>query len=527
MRRFLLVRGLQPLALGALLVCIAIACVPRDERALDQASEISSGVACAELTRAEPSEPVPHALSALLGTWHLDLHIDGVAPFPRAMRVGPRSTFGVQGLQVMFRSGHVLFRSEYDLGTTRVLWALDACHAPARRGSPSAPALRGVLRRCATFTDTATMARHTECLNGTFSATRLARLPGEAASVGLRFISEVREFPGSAAESQTANVRVRGDLAYLARFEDGLRIVDLREPSEPRHLGHVAPRELAQGEIYNDLKLLGRHALLASSRFGMVVVDVGDPSAPVQVTAFPVRGPNRTRVNVHSIFIEGTKAYLAELSFAGLRTVDLRDPAAPADRGIFAAPEAAVQEDVFVHDLSVRDGIAWLNYWGLGMVAVDLSTQPPRELGRFTYPRMTSHANALFDVAGRRYALHGDEDHGAHLRIVDVTTPGDARFMQQVSEVSLRPEVSIHNIEVHGTRAYIAWYQDGLRVLDVSNPARPTPVAHFNTWSPHVHPGESFYEGALGVHLDPARGRVYVADTHRGLIVLEDPALVP
>ena len=502
-------------------LALAAACVPRDDRALDQAAEISSGAACAQLADTEPRVPLPRDLNALLGTWHLDLHLDGALPFPRALRVSRTSTFGAQRLQVLFRPGHPLWRSEYDAGTTHILWALDACHA----SSPNE--LHGVLQRCATFIDTTTMMPRTECLNGRFQAKRVAPLAGEPPSAGLRFLGEVDEFPGAAVESETANVRVREDVAYLARFEDGLRIVDMRDPARPQHLGHVEPREVPRGEIFNDVKLLGHHALLASSRFGLVIVDVADPRAPATITSFPVRGPNRTRVNVHSIFVEGTTAYLAELSFAGIRAVDLREPTLPEDRGVFAAREASVQEDAFVHDLSASDGIAWLNYWGLGLVAIDLTGPSPRELGRFTYPRMTSHANATFRTGGRRYALHGDEDFGAHLRILDITAPGDDRFLKQVAAVSLRPEVSIHNIEMHGTRASIAWYQDGLRVLELANPARPTQVAHFNSWNPRVHPGLSFYEGAIGVHVDPNRRRVYLADTHRGLIVLEDPALGP
>jgi hypothetical protein len=158
-------------------------------------------------------------------------------------------------------------------------------------------------------------------------------------------------------------------------------------------------------------------------------------------------------------------------------------------------------------------------------VAFDLSAPTPREIGRFTYPRMTSHASAIVRVGDRRIALHGDEDYGAHLRIVDVTSPTDPAWMQQIGAFSLRPEVSIHNISVVGTRAYIAWYQDGLRVIDFTDPSRPRQVAYANTWDPAIHPGRSFYEGAIGVDVHAETRRIYLADTHRGLLVFEDPSL--
>ena len=86
---------------------------------------------------------------------------------------------------------------------------------------------------------------------------------------------------------------------------------------------------------------------------------------------------------------------------------------------------------------------------------------------------------------------------------------------------STRPEVSVHNVMASGDRAYVAYYQDGVRILDLSDPTDPTEIAHYQTW-PGYDPryGYSFFEGALGLDLDLDAGLVYVADSHRGLIVL-------
>jgi len=63
---------------------------------------------------------------------------------------------------------------------------------------------------------------------------------------------------------------------------------------------------------------------------------------------------------------------------------------------------------------------------------------------------------------------------------------------------------------------------DGVRVLDLSDPSRPVEIAHFDTIpGPGPAYGYSFFEGAVGIDLDPGSGRIYVADSHRGLLVLQ------
>jgi hypothetical protein len=60
-----------------------------------------------------------------------------------------------------------------------------------------------------------------------------------------------------------------------------------------------------------------------------------------------------------------------------------------------------------------------------------------------------------------------------------------------------------------------------VRVVDLSDPTSPRQVAWFNTWDPMAAgAGDSFFEGACGVDIDPATRTVYVADINRGLLVL-------
>lgn len=349
-------------------------------------------------------------------------------------------------------------------------------------------------------------------------ARRVDRLP-EADAQGLSLLGELG---GPWEPGLSINVRVEDGIAYLARYGDGLRIIDVSDPTQPTELGHQAVEFPDVGEIWNDVKLASgpggqRYALMGSDVAGVVVVDVTAPATPSIVAHFGTPPDGQAGINIHTLYVSGGRAYLAN-SDRGLEIWRVTDPSAPTKLGEWAL-------NGYLHDLFVRGDRAYLNYWGDGMQVLDV-TDPasPQLLGAFAdYGEDTSHSSWVFDTGGKAIALHGDEQFGAHLRLVDVTenTPG---FTQQVGEWQTRPEVSIHNVMALGTLGVIAHYQDGVRVLDLANPAQPQLVAWFNTWPGYATGyGNSFFEGTVGVDVDPVTQRVYVADTHRGLLILALP----
>jgi hypothetical protein len=97
--------------------------------------------------------------------------------------------------------------------------------------------------------------------------------------------------------------------------------------------------------------------------------------------------------------------------------------------------------------------------------------------------------------------------------------PQSATFLHDIGRFQTRKEVGIHNIEVHGTRAYIAYYQDGVRIVDLADPTNPVEVAHYNTWNPETAYGSAF-DGAVGVR--KSGDYVFVADLARGLVILRE-----
>lgn len=468
------------------------------------------------------SDAIPLDSVDACGIWHLDLDFADFGNAPGAVRIDLSDGGDLEGL-VFGRETEDVRLTESDLfirhvetddsGQLIATRAIDAC-AVGEDGS-----LSGSYVRCNA---------DGECGTASFVAYKVEPLD-EPPAEGVSLVSEWRGAPGAewTDEDVTYNLRHKGDLVYVIRGSDGLHIVDLADPAAPRDVGHLAARFPEVGEYYNDVKLVEREdgavfALAASNVRGVVVIDVSAPEAPAEVLAFPDPpvGAEDPTVNVHSIFVEGTRAYFTV--FGGIEIYEVADPAAPVYLGGYWLPDLDTAGG-FVHDLYVEDGVAYLDYWDRGLVVIDTATDPanPTQIGVFDdYDRRTSHSNWVTSAGGRRVSVHGDEDFDAHLRVIDVD-PASATAFQEIGAYQTRPEVSIHNIMARGEQALVTYYQDGLRVLDLSDPTAPVETAHFATWpGPEPGYGKMFYEGALGVDVDEERALVLVADTHRGLLVL-------
>ena len=308
------------------------------------------------------------------------------------------------------------------------------------------------------------------------------------------------------------NVVVDGTIAYVAG-PYGLDTIDVSDPTQPEHLGHV------DGD-FNDVKVVrGNGAVVAfaaplySER--TAVVDVTRPAEPMIVAQL-----NEYSHSVQTATRGTTKLlYLANYTEA-VPVFNVTNPLNPIRLGQAMIPGAVSG----VHDLYPDGDMLFLNYTTEGFVALDISggIDAPVERGRV--PTSYSHASWAGDVAGRRIAIHGDEgmtpsDGGAFLRVFDAD-PASPTFMDVIGQYQSRPEVGIHNIQLVGDKAYVAYYHDGVRVLDLSDPAQPTEIAHFNTWNVDTAPGGAF-EAAIGVRV--VNGTIYVADTLRGLLILSEP----
>lgn len=327
--------------------------------------------------------------------------------------------------------------------------------------------------------------------------------PKDTGARGISLVGEV-----GALMIAAYNVAVDGTYAYVVG-PTGLEVIDVADPAHPAIVGHV------MGD-FNDVKIVRSggtvvaYASPSRSRELTAIIDVTIPTAPVNVGTVPEYS--------HSVFVTATppRLYLATYT-ATVPVYDVTLPLSPVRLG--GVPIIGTV-DTGIHDIHVQGDRIYADKTTDGVVAVDVSAglSQPVELGRLV--TSYSHASWAGVAGGRQILIHGDEgmtpEGGAFLRVIDAdrTSP---TFMKEIGRYQSRAEVGIHNMQLVGDRAYIAYYQDGVRVLDLSDPTRPREIAHYNTWDTSTGSGYPF-EGAIGITV--VGDLIYVADSNRGLLIL-------
>jgi choice-of-anchor B domain-containing protein len=271
------------------------------------------------------------------------------------------------------------------------------------------------------------------------------------------------------------------------------------------------------------LEVTYRDGLLfaATVNAGLVIFDVSDPRSPRLAGQFVVpapRGSGEALTNVHNLTLslDGRIIFLINQSHPGtdVRAVDVSAPAAPFEVGRYMFPgNANVLNGGHDLYLTTRGGrtYAYLNRLRSGLEVLDV-TDPAAmtKVGSLLLPATVSHSGWFFEVDGHHYFAHTDEGFDQGMTVLNVD---DVASPEVVSTYRSRPGISIHNMRVHDGIAYIAYYVDGLRVVDLRDPANPVEIAHYDTLPPEEE--RSLFSGAWGVDLDG--GLIFVSDMDTGV----------
>lgn len=370
------------------------------------------------------------------------------------------------------------------------------------------------------------------CRNGkleasaTFRAERMSRFQDEAeAGGGLRLVAESLVELG-----MPVDVFVTGEHAFVISESrpgrpGGLTVFDVGDPRAPVAVGQLSPEGNAD---WKNATLLGDTLYVATADTGIAVVDLSEPSRPSLVRTVP-----EGRVQVSGVSVDGDRLYATvEAPEHGTLVFDISTPRAPrlVENVTLAARDTRTDRDTLTARDSNRlysgrgsvthEGRLYVNQQQEGFKVADI--RDPNHvllLGKYTYPYGSSAASAVGTFADRAIAFELGQGLGARLRVLDVSEPS---AIQKIGEYGLRHVVSPRNLELRGSRLYVTYHQEGLRVLDVSIPTRVREVAWFNTYR-ETDPGrgDAMEEGTTGLHV-PGDGYVYVVDSARGLLILEE-----
>ncbi len=337
----------------------------------------------------------------------------------------------------------------------------------------------------------------------------------------------------------------------LIGLRNGIAVVDVSDPTAPFEVGSVPGQQTG----WRDIKVLQFYDDEAGrwQAYAYVTADAAsDFLAIIDLTGLPheVRlaaraTPDRSAHNLNIAGVDPTlnialpgrrpTLYLAgsNVDAGAFRAFDLGDPLAPALVGRSL--------NGYMHDGTaavLRDPAQMAGCPGGGPrceVLADFN-EDRLQLWDVTAPdapmllSVLNHATATYVHSGAwsedgRYLFMHDEmderDRGldTHLYVVDAADLGGPI----IAGTWTGPNRAIdHNGYPRGNRYYISNYTRGLTVLDLTDPAAPTTVGHFDTFPLSDNP---VFSGAWGVYPYLPSRVLLVSDIESGLFVLRDGTL--
>ena len=131
-------------------------------------------------------------------------------------------------------------------------------------------------------------------------------------------------------------IEVVDGLAYVADGHAGLRVIDVSDPSNPVEVGALDTGNARGVAVADGL------AYVADGASGLRVIDISHPTSPVEIGALDTAGDAR------DVEVVGSLAYVADSSsssrWGSLRIIDISNPTAPAEIGAVGGGMSLVRE---------------------------------------------------------------------------------------------------------------------------------------------------------------------------------------
>jgi hypothetical protein len=349
---------------------------------------------------------------------------------------------------------------------------------------------------------------------------------------------------------------VENGFAYIGHMESphGTTIADVRDPKHPKSVaefGMPAGTHSHKVRVGGGLMITNREenrnakeALAPGFAGGLGIYDVADPLHPREIARWETHGQG-----VHRFDFDGRYVYCSPTVEGYLGNIvmilDLEDPQKPVEVGRWWMPgqwtaggETPSWKGTMHrchHPLRLGNRL-YTSYWHGGFVILDIDDMAhPKFVSGLDwsppFPCPTHSAVPVpFEIAGRRIMVVSDEDvfhmapaPPAFLWIVDVTEESNpvpfASFqLDHLNGEAYPPMTGCHQPveKITGTEIPVAWFANGLRIVDIAKPHAPKEVGYY---VPDV-PNGAERVSSNDVFADE-RGLIYLLDRIRGVTILE------
>jgi len=361
--------------------------------------------------------------------------------------------------------------------------------------------------------------------------------------------------PPAASSCVYGDIWAENGYAYVGTDVNGggVNIFSISNPANPVFLTKYAGDQFEDVEVWDGIGYFASD--VNSTGTGVDIVDLSIPFDPILMNRFDETDCNAVGCGmgkVHTISVaktadDRTMLYTTDnASTDQVRIIDVTScvKTSTCNPQLVANVDMGLNSNIFSHEVIVRNdrmyvaskrnantNDGWVNIYDVSNPASPVLLKKWQS-GIRTHTALPSADGKLLIVAEE----HPDNVDGygsTNVKIYNISAINPSNPDPTITPPPLystfnRTSVGIdatspHHPHLHGNLLFLPWYEAGLQVFNISDPAHPVRVGSFDTYAGST---PDSYAGNWGVDLSLGLKRVMLSDRNRGLIVVDASGVV-
>jgi len=251
--------------------------------------------------------------------------------------------------------------------------------------------------------------------------------------------------------------------------DTGTSIVNISDPTAPYEVAFIpgAPSAWREMKQYRNWVYIS-----TEGGGGIQIVRMTDPEHPVLVGAYTT---NFNRA--HTVAVDTTRALLIlngtrlDAAPAGMRILSLADPENPVEVGAYTSD--------YVHDSWVRNDTLYASCIQSATMRIFDFHDPSNlvQIVAWNYPDGRTHSSET--STDGRYLYVCDELNYGTMKVFDLQ---HLLLHPMIRKITVNPLAIVHNVHVKRDTAFVAYYTEGVRLFDLSDPDLPVEWGWYDTY---------------------------------------------